>query len=69
MKVKKIVVFDEKDRQVIKDMCCLVDTVCGEMGGDCPNCPFRPVCDDVPNESSICLLLEKLFNEKQVIVE
>ena len=57
MQVKQIITFNEKEKQVMKDMLCLFDEICGQIGDNCDKCPLKKLCD-ASIENSLMKIVE-----------
>lgn len=66
MQVKKTIIFDEQEKQTMKDMIRIIKEICSYFDeSKCSQCPFRKICDVADLES----IFIKLVNEGQVIVK
>lgn len=65
MDVKKTVIFDEQEKQTMRDVVSIVNEICMHFDDKCSQCPFSKICD----VSSLDSVFTKLINEGQVIIE
>lgn len=62
--MKKMLVFENKEKRVIEDASALINNYCGEMPA-CEECPFNELCTrihDSDRELNVPIIFEKAKN-------